>query len=117
MDVVVRVLFVVLAVVFAASGAAALARARPITELLIRLGVGDRLALVIALLEVAAVVGLLAGLAVRPLGVAAAAGLALLMTGAVVAHVRAGDGAGGVPAAVLGLLAGSAAVLGWSAGA
>ncbi|SDJ78839.1 DoxX family protein [Streptomyces indicus] len=35
--------------------------------------------------------GLLAGLAVRPLGVAAAAGLVLYFVGAVITHLRVGD--------------------------
>ncbi|MFI6942330.1 DoxX family protein [Streptomyces sp. NPDC050418] len=35
--------------------------------------------------------GLLAGLAVRPLGIAAAAGLVLYFVGAVLAHLRVGD--------------------------
>jgi hypothetical protein len=45
----------------------------------------------IGLLEVAGAVGVLIGLALRPLGIAAAAGLALLSLGAIATHVRAGD--------------------------
>ena len=41
--------------------------------------------------EVAAAAGLLIGLAWAPLGIAAAAGLVLLMIGAIVFHVRAKD--------------------------
>jgi hypothetical protein len=45
----------------------------------------------IGLLEVAGAFGVLIGLALRPLGIAAAAGLVLLSLGAVATHVRAGD--------------------------
>lgn len=55
-----------------------------------RLGVPPGLWLTIGALELAAVGGLLAGLAVAPLGVVAGAGVALLMAGAVGAHLRRG---------------------------
>lgn len=56
--------------------------------------------------EVAAAVGLFVGLAVEPLALAAAAGLVLLMAGAVLFHPRAGDPPGRwTPPAVLGVLA------------
>jgi uncharacterized membrane protein YphA (DoxX/SURF4 family) len=45
----------------------------------------------IGLLEVAGAVGVMIGLALRPLGIAAAAGLVLLSLGAIATHVRAGD--------------------------
>jgi hypothetical protein len=45
----------------------------------------------IGLLEVAGAAGVLIGLALRPLGIAAAAGLVLLSLGAIATHVRAGD--------------------------
>ncbi len=45
----------------------------------------------IGVAELAAAVGLLAGLVWHPLGIAAATGLALLVGGAVVMHLRAGD--------------------------
>ncbi|MDX8140583.1 DoxX family protein [Lentzea sp. BCCO 10_0061] len=66
----------------------------------------------IGLLEVAGAAGLLIGLWWAPLGIAAALGLTLLMAGAVIVHVRAGDKvAETVPAVVLTLLAGTALVL------
>ena len=46
----------------------------------------------IGVAELAAAAGLLAGLVLHPLGVAAAAGMAVLLTGAVIMHLRAGDG-------------------------
>jgi hypothetical protein len=45
----------------------------------------------------------LAGLAWAPIGVAAAVGLALLVLGAIIFHVRAGDGAADTAPAVIGL--------------
>lgn len=56
-------------------------------------------------LEILAAVGLLVGLAVWPLGVAAGIGLVLLMAGAITYHLRAGDSAKLFgPAAIFGLL-------------
>lgn len=46
---------------------------------------------IIGSLELAAAVALLAGIAVAPLGIAAAAGLVLMMAGAVASHTRVGD--------------------------
>jgi hypothetical protein len=67
----------------------------------------------IGMLEAAAVAGLIGGLWWAPIGVAAAIGVALLMSGAVVAHVRVHDPApASAPAAVCGLLAVATAVLG-----
>jgi hypothetical protein len=55
----------------------------------------------IGLLELAGVIGVLAGLWWPPLGIAAAAGLALLSIGAIVSHVRASDRADqSIPAAI-----------------
>jgi uncharacterized membrane protein YphA (DoxX/SURF4 family) len=47
----------------------------------------------IGVAELAAAVGVLAGLRVRPLGVAAAVGMVLLLIGALITHSRAGDAA------------------------
>jgi DoxX-like family len=57
----------------------------------------------IGLLELAGVAGVLAGLVWAPIGVAAAIGLALLMLGAIVFHVRASDSAADTAPAVIGL--------------
>ncbi|MFI7665620.1 DoxX family protein [Nocardia sp. NPDC049526] len=48
----------------------------------------------IGVLEIAGALGVLAGLVWWPLGVAAGIGLVLLMIGAVITHVKAGDGVG-----------------------
>lgn len=106
------VLSVVLALVFAGAGGAKLAGQPAMRESAAHLGVPwDRYRL-IGVPEVAAAVGLLVGLAVEPLAVAAAVGLVLLMAGAVTFHLRAGDPpARWAPPAVLGLLALVLAVL------
>jgi uncharacterized membrane protein YphA (DoxX/SURF4 family) len=66
----------------------------------------------IGVLELAGVAGALAGLAWRPIGVAAAVGLALLAVGAVVSHVRASDSVTDTAPAVVGIgLAVATAVL------
>ncbi|MDT5193663.1 MAG: hypothetical protein QOG79_6045 [Mycobacterium sp.] len=76
------------------------------------LGISPTLWRVIGLLELAGVVGALAGLAWWPIGVAAAVGLALLSVGAVVSHVRASDSVTDTAAAVIGFaLAVATAVL------
>jgi len=59
----------------------------------------------IGALEVAGAVGLLLGFAVPEVGIAAALGLLLLLAGAVITHLRSGDGLKEVaPAVVLGIL-------------
>ncbi|MEY4173041.1 MAG: hypothetical protein RI900_206 [Actinomycetota bacterium] len=66
---------------------------------------------VLAALEIAGGAGLIVGLWVGWIGVAAAVGLALYFVGAVVAHLRAGDKQGVVAPAVLVVLSVVAAVL------
>lgn len=58
---------------------------------------------VIGLLELAGVAGVLVGLVCPPIGVAAAIGLALLVLGAIVFHVRASDSVADTIPAVIGL--------------
>ena len=66
----------------------------------------------IGLLELAGAVGVLIGLTLRPLGIAAAAGLVLVSLGAIATHVRAGDKpAVALPAVAALVLAASAFVL------
>jgi uncharacterized membrane protein YphA (DoxX/SURF4 family) len=56
----------------------------------------------LALTEIAGALGLLIGIAWRPLGIAAAIGVVLYFVGAVLAHIRAKDYAGApVPATIL----------------
>ena len=81
-------LSVLLAAAVLGSGAAKLAAAKQSIEIRDRLGVAAGLWRGIGVLEVAAAVGLAAGLAVPALGIAAAVGLALLLIGAIGAHAR-----------------------------
>ena len=57
----------------------------------------------IGVAELAAAAGVLAGLWWHPLGLAAAAGMALLLLGALIAHRRAADGGKEMASAVLAL--------------
>ena len=56
-----------------------------------RFGISWRRYRLIGFAELAAAAGILAGIALRPLGVAAASGMAVLAIGALVVHRRAGD--------------------------
>jgi uncharacterized membrane protein YphA (DoxX/SURF4 family) len=68
---------------------------------------------VIGVIELAAAAALVVGMWWSPLAIAAAAGLVLLMVGAVVAHSRAGDSpAAGLPALLCAGLAMASGVLG-----
>jgi uncharacterized membrane protein YphA (DoxX/SURF4 family) len=82
---------VLLALVSAASGIPKIMGAAQTVEEARHLGVPRIGYTIIGSLELAAAVALLAGLAVAPLGIAAAAGLVLMMTGAVASHARVGD--------------------------
>jgi hypothetical protein len=57
----------------------------------------------IGLAEIAAACGVIAGLRWHPLGLAAAAGMALLLLGAVITHRRAADGGKEIAPALLAL--------------
>jgi hypothetical protein len=75
-----------------------------------RLGYSVRICQAIGALEVAAAVGLVAGIWWRPLGIAAAVGLVALLIGATVSHLRAGDGLKEVvPAIWVGMVAAATA--------
>ncbi len=70
------------------------------------LGTSLRLSRLIGIAELAAVVGLLAGIAVKPLAIVTAAAVAILMAGALGYHLKARDnGAVLLPAAITGLAA------------
>jgi hypothetical protein len=85
------VLSAVLALLFAAGGAGKLAGVRRQVETARHLNIPWQRFQLIGIPEIAASGGLLAGLAVAPLGVAAASGLVLLMAGALGFRVRAHD--------------------------
>jgi uncharacterized membrane protein YphA (DoxX/SURF4 family) len=57
-------------------------------------GVPMRFLPALAALEIAGALGILLGLAVEPLGIAAATGLVLYFLGAVIGHLRVGDSKG-----------------------
>lgn len=106
------VVSLVLAAVLATSTLRKFTGARDSLQLRDRLGLSPGLWSTVGVLEGAAVVGLLAGLAYTPLAIAAAAGAVLLMAGAVVIHLRRGlIGAALARPAVVGLIATMATAL------
>ncbi|AYY12808.1 DoxX family protein [Actinobacteria bacterium YIM 96077] len=73
------------------SGRSMLVKEPDITETLTRLGVPHSWFPILAILKIAGALGLLAGIAYRPLGIAAGVGLVLFFVGAVVSHLRVND--------------------------
>ncbi|GAB3787626.1 DoxX family protein [Nocardioides ungokensis] len=93
-----------LVVAFAAAGSAKLAAVPTMRARAEHVGFSVAAYRRIGLLEVTAVLGLLVGAFVPAIGALAAAGLLILLGGAIVAHRRSGDGVREVaPALVLGL--------------
>jgi hypothetical protein len=82
---------VVLAILAAASAHAVLTRNTKVITQMTRLGIPMNWLPFLAGCEIAGSVGLLAGIAYPPLGIAAAGGLILYFVGAVLAHLRVGD--------------------------
>ena len=106
------VVTVLLAALFAFAGLIKVAGVRQSLAIRDHLGVDPLQWRLIGSLELAGVAGVLAGLRWAPIGVAAAIGLALLVLGAIVFHVRASDSAADTAPAVIGLgLAVATAVL------
>ncbi|MFJ7268181.1 DoxX family protein [Streptomyces sp. NPDC099050] len=99
-----------LALTLAASATFTLQRNPAITESMAKVGVPDSWLPRLAALKAAGAIGLVAGLWLPPLGIAAAVGVALYFIGAIVAHLRAKDYAF-APAAVLLLVAAAALIL------
>jgi hypothetical protein len=96
----------ILAIAFAKLGSAKVAVHPRMVERAHHVGFSASSYRVIGLLELAAAVGVLAGLAWRPLGVAAAFALVILLLGACIAHLRVRASiAALVPALVLGVVA------------
>lgn len=94
-----------LVVAFAAAGSAKLAAVPAMRARAAHVGYSVSAYRGIGLLEVLAVLGLLLGAFVPVIGVLAATGLLLLLGGAVVVHLRHGDGLREIaPALVLGLV-------------
>ena len=94
----------VLVVAFAAAGSTKLAAVPAMRARAAHVGLSVAAYRRIGSLEILGVLGLLAGALVPMIGALAAGGLLLLLGGAVVAHLRSGDGLRElVPAVVLGL--------------
>ena len=90
---------------FTFAGAAKLAKSRAMVARASHVGFSAAAYQLIGAAEVAGALGVVAGLRFAPLGYAAGLCLLLLMVGAFVAHIRAGDRAvETVPAAVLALV-------------
>jgi hypothetical protein len=112
MDVITAVTTGLLSAGFLAAGATKLAGLPQSLEIRDRLGVPARSWQAIGVLEIAGAGGAALGLAVRPLGLAATAGLVLLGSGAIATHLRAGDPPSeAVPAGIALLLAAAALTL------
>jgi uncharacterized membrane protein YphA (DoxX/SURF4 family) len=105
MHITIIVLSALLAVAFLGSGGLKLVGAKQSLTMRDQLRVGAQLWRVVGALEVAGAVGLAAGFVVPAIGIAAAAGLALLMIGGIGAHARAKDLRNAGPAALLAVLA------------
>jgi hypothetical protein len=101
------VLAVVLAVVFGVAGIAKVAAVPPMRKAARHLGFSVRQYRIIGALEVAGAIGLLVGLVVPAIGIAAAIGLGLLLVGAGAGHLVRRDGAArvAVPLALVGVVA------------
>jgi uncharacterized membrane protein YphA (DoxX/SURF4 family) len=105
------VLSALLAATFLGSGGMKVAGAKQSLQIRDQLRIGAHLWTAIGVLEAAGGAGLLVGLAIPAIGVAAAAGLALLMAGAIGAHVRASDARNAFPAGLFLALSVAVAVL------
>lgn len=106
MDIVGIVASVLLALVAAASGVPKIASTPRMRDEATHLGIPRTGYVLIGALEIAAAIGLLAGLTQPPLGIAAAGGLVLMMAGAALTHLRAGDRTAAMaPALTVGLTA------------
>ncbi|MBF6469893.1 DoxX family protein [Nocardia beijingensis] len=99
------VLAVVLAVLFLATGVSKVLAVASMRERAAHAGFSSSAYRVIGGLEIAAALGQLGGIVWWPVGVAAGIGLVLLMVGAVITHLRTGDGIREwAPAAITGLV-------------
>jgi hypothetical protein len=88
------------AILLVSAGAKSL-RTRHITAQMSALGLPQGLMAFLITAQMAGAAGVAAGLRWGPLGIAAAIGVTLYFVGAVVSHLRVGDGKGSLPAAVL----------------
>ena len=105
------VLSALLAITFLGAGVPKVIGAKQSLKMRDHVRAGADLWRVVGVLEIAAAVGLAAGLAVPVLGIAAAIGLALLLIGGIAAHARVDDLRGAAPAAILFVVAVATAVV------
>ena len=105
------VLSALLAITFLGAGVPKVIGAKQSLKMRDHVSAGADLWRVVGVLEIAAAVGLAAGLAVPVLGIAAAVGLALLLIGGIAAHARVDDLKGAAPAAILLVVAVATAVV------
>jgi hypothetical protein len=110
MFILLTVVTVVLSVALLASAGAKLTKQPALVEGMTKVDVPIDKIWMLAVLEIAGAVGMLVGLRVMPLGLAAAIGVVLYFVGAIIFHVRANDTAIAPPAA-LGVVALVVAVL------
>lgn len=103
MDVIFVVISIVLSVMLAGAAAADLVRHRKIAVNMAQVGVPESWMMMLGVLKAAGAAGLLVGILVPPIGVAAATGVVLYFVGAIVVHVRAHAYAasGGFPLAIM----------------
>jgi len=104
------IIAILLSVSLVVSATGKLIKMPQVVEMIVGLGVPLSLLPVLALLEIAGAVGLIAGLWVQALGIAAGTGVVLYFIGAVTTHVRAHNREFG-PAIFLGLVAAVATIL------
>jgi uncharacterized membrane protein YphA (DoxX/SURF4 family) len=100
---------IILALIAAASGVGMLTRQPPIVESMDTVGVPDSWFPWLAICKLLGAAGLIVGLWVPAIGIAAAIGLSLYFLGAIIVHLRAGDRNVGPPLVPL-LLADAALV-------
>lgn len=105
------VLSALLAVTFLGAGVPKLIGAKQSLKMRDQLRIGADLWRIVGALEIAAAIGLVAGLAVPILGIAAAVGLVLLLIGAIATHARVDDLRGAAPAAIVLVVAVATAVV------
>ncbi len=105
------ILATLLGVAAAGSGIQKLRRDARIVESMHSVGVTDRQIPVLAILELLGALGLLVGIWIAPIGIAAAIGLSLYFLGAVISHFRAGAPKESIPALVLMIIAIATALL------
>lgn len=105
MSLAVAIIDILLAIGFLAAGSIKVIGIKTSIQMRDHVAVAAPLWRVIGALELAAAAGLVAGLFIPALGVAAAIGLSLLLAGAVVAHLRVDDAGGASPALAMLVLA------------